>query len=157
MEPLFDDDDDYDVDINPFWSSDEEEEKYVKEKKEVDNKENIERKKDFTSNDVKNKNRDSGIVLSETKDSLNGDIKANDKTDKKHAQEVESIDLNGRKNEHKLTRNFSEGTYKVENKLYTIKDKSGKIVLEDDMSRQYSRQKSSENNGEHIFNYSKFN
>ena len=158
MDPLFEDDDfeDDDFDINPFWSSDEEEEeKKDEKKKESDDKENIERKKDLTSNDFKIKNRDSGIVLSETKDSLEGvNNKTNNKTDnEKLSQDVESINLNGTNNEHKLTRNFSEGTCKVENKLYTIKDKSGKTVIEDDLSREYSRQKSSENNGKETLKY----
>ena len=147
MEPLFGSDDDDDMDINPFWSSDDEEEENEakNKKKEGDDKENIERKKDLSSSDFKIRNRDSGIVLSETKDTLDG----NNKSEERISQQVQSIDLNA---EHKLSRNFSEGTCKVENKLYTIKDKSGKVVIEDDLSREYSRQKSSENNGKFILN-----
>ena len=140
INPLLDDDGDDDFEINPFWSSDEEE------KEDEGNNENGCRK--LGSDDFKTGNHDSGIVLSDTKDDFNGNgHKANNKTEvEKLAQNIGAFELQGTNNEHKLTRNFSEGTYKVENKLYTIKDKTtGKIFIEDDLSREYSRQKSESN------------
>ena len=140
-------DDDDMMDINPFWSSDEEDDNEDEKKKEEQKQED----KGLDSEEQRIRDagpkRDSGIVLTDTKEDLeNADQKSEDSDDSAiHESKLEQVeeDLKNLKTEDKLeekpvlTRNLSE-----ENKLYCIKDKDGKVVKEDDMSRAYSRQKS---------------
>lgn len=131
IDPLLDEDDD-DFEINPFWSSDEDE---------GDIKNNVEDCGGF-----KTEKRDSGIELSAIKDDVLDGITPKEQNGAvdELAADVETIKL--------TKRNSSEGESKVVNKLYTIKDKNGRIVIEDDLSRAYSKQKSIENNkGMHQF------
>ncbi|XP_066934705.1 eukaryotic elongation factor 2 kinase-like isoform X2 [Clytia hemisphaerica] len=146
---------DDDIDINPFWSSDEDEDT-----KPVDStndqklstddepKEQKQRKRAVSYN-----KRDSGIVLSDVKSDHefgeNGDhVVSPIKEDNDISESMAGIDIN-KKNGHKFTRNNSEpastGSLKRENKLYTIKDKNGRMVIEDDLSREYSKQRSGSN------------
>ena len=75
------------------------------------------------------------------------------KEDSDISESMGGIDIN-KENGHKFTRNNSEpastGSFKRENKLYTIKDKNGRTVIEDDLSREYSKQRSGSNNGKNI-------
>jgi len=137
-------DDDDMMDINPFWSSDEEDENEDEKKKETqkpsakEGEENEERK--ISGAGAK---RDSGIVLTDTKEDVeNTDRKSDDSDDSAiHESKLEQVEEGMKKltteEKPELKRNLSE-----ENKLYCIKDKDGKIIKEDDMSREYSRQRS---------------
>ena len=128
---------DDDMDINPFWSSDEEEEEDKKNDSNKENQNNIENgsKQDPPSNRSSKVDRDSGIELSDTKDTVNTNDGSIEKTDISQPSKP---------------RLLSEGSNaKPKNVIYNIKDKDGKIVKEDDFSREYSKQKS-DSEGDYI-------